>query len=836
MNPFTALVYKEFRQQSTIWLALFVCAIVIQGLITLGFETTSNPPQGSVRVMVLCNLAWVLTTVYAFGSAGSVFVTEQEEKTYGFLRGLPIRRRTLFAAKIFWVIFGTISFVLCLALETFLWVWGTIPLTFGDFHSGVDLFIGVDQLYGLAILFCDTVLAAIIWGLFWSTRCRSQLFAMLATFTSGATVAALCKYYLGASDYELTTLLAVDIVIALLALYGAYYWFDRWVDRKSFLKSRGWSVPAQSSDSTASSSMNCMAATALYGRNPFIALTWQAVRQSGWLFRFAIAAGVACIVSRYFVEKNDNDTPYWFGFLGVFTVCVFCGSIFTADHRNNTVAMLGHRGLKPSTVWWSRIVAFGMVYFTCVTLFAAAVYYRYPVTEISWGLICFLSIPFWCGALISLFTPSPILSPCLTAAAWVGILCWGGIFTGAADAYNLEWWRYAFGLSTFPVLLGFMIASRLRIGDWLREKPLWRSRRPVVGFIVGPGLLLLATIPFIRVYSVPNIDLGFRVDPWELQHNEPVDPNVRKARFEAEQVIRSEDDLRKVTEAFRLYREAKRNPSAWAYRDPALAILSRLEYALQRTKNEKIALKHLDYVTPRFATEAIALLELMGEIQPNNKEQIRCAYISDYRCIVNDEIPAFFGNGKDAVNNYVRLWYRWAPWERIRALKLIHNDFQLQMRFAELTDNAIFENNGNLTELIDNYSDEYVRQRRLSWIWFPLALGEYSGFSPPSEVFNSEVNRRVLILRYAILKYGFEKNKMPESLDELVTAGILQQIPTQPNTGKPFEYNFRAALLFAQYCPWPRGYVPASSEQKRSIPVIKKRGFELERFPAPMNE
>jgi hypothetical protein len=290
--PFTALLYKEFRQQISIWIVLFVCAVLMQGLTSLTFALKYQM-SSDMLISALIGLAWVLVTVYAYGSAGSIFVAEHEEKTYGFLRGLPIRRGTLLAAKLAWVLLGTLSFALCLAVTTFAWTMFACVVLFlrVDFQKGIANFSSIDGGYSLAILFCNTILAAIVWGLFWSARSRHQLFALLATFVCAAATAAVCKRFLGSTDYELAALVGVECLVLGFALYRAYFWYDRWVDRKQRHHRAGDVSPGPVAQQPG------LTPPALW-QNSFIALTWHAVRQSSRLFAFATCPRISVTTSR----------------------------------------------------------------------------------------------------------------------------------------------------------------------------------------------------------------------------------------------------------------------------------------------------------------------------------------------------------------------------------------------------------------------------------------------------------------------------------------------------------------------------------------------------------
>jgi len=833
--PFTALLYKEFRQQVSIWITLFACTVLMQVFTTLTFSLQPNPPENWTRIMVLFNLSWVIVTVYAFGSACSIFVAEHEEKTYSFLRGLPIRRGTLLAAKLAWVLLGTFSLALCLAVETCVFLLLTTFPSPSDFRQGVENFSTIDGCYSVAITFCNTIFAAIVWGLFWSARSRHQLFALLATFVCAAATGTLCKYFFFDTDYELAVLLGVECIVLAFALYRAYFWFDRWVDRRSSpsksrghsaaqsQKSRGRSV-AQSPDAPVASSVDCAEYRSVPGsflcmRFSFVALTWHAVRQSGWLFAFAIAVGIVCIASRYFMKQLGDDIMNVIGGIALFAICVFCGSIFTADHRHNTIAMLGHRGVRPGKIWWSRITAFGTVYFLLFIAYCTAFSHQHGIESF---LMAILVMPFCCGALISLLFRSPILAPCLTAAMWAFCLFWTVIFLTVAGVYTRDSHTITIWWPAFPLLIGFLIASRLRIDDWLRERSVWRSRRPVVCLIVGPALLLLAAIPFIRIYSVPVVNYGYFIDMADVNRR-TITNEMAMAYSDVWRPINSRDDLRKAAEALRILQKANVE-YVHGVRGTINAFLDNLEATIQYKRQERPQRKH--FVTIEFIDEAIALLESLEKNHTPLVDRVRIAYEHDFRTILD------YLNHPDWIHDdnirYVFRCFRWMPWERIRAMRQLENDFQIQSRYAERTERAVFGNKGDMESLILSYSDDYLRGRREPWTGLDSKLSGFEGVAPPGAVFNEEIKRRLLVLRFALLKFGLEKNRLPETLDELVTEGILKELPTQPNSGDAFGYD--------KSCLYYQGHFPPTARIPAEPTVLRKNLFppcsvEVEAFP-----
>ena len=161
-------------------------------------------------------------------------------------------------------------------------------------------------------------------------------------------------------------------------------------------------------------------------------------------------------------------------------------------------------------------------------------------------------------------------------------------------------------------------------------------------------------------------------------------------------------------------------------------------------------------------------------------------------------------------------------------MRQLENDFQIQSRYAERTERAVFGNKGDMESLILSYSDDYLRWRRIPLASFDFTLFNFDpdGIVPPGAVFNEEMKRRLLVLRFALLKFGLEKNRLPETLDELVTVGILKELPTQPNSGDAFGYDKSRLSYQGHFPPTPR--IPAVMDHKYLFPP---HAVEVEAFP-----
>ncbi|MGL4593320.1 MAG: ABC transporter permease, partial [Thermoguttaceae bacterium] len=194
-------------------------------------------PFGSKRGLdsgALFGIAFVISALYATGSAAVLFCNEHEEKTFPFLRGLPISRFSLFAGKVTWLFVGATAFLGLMLLETIPWTYfcTNSSYTIPDWPELVQK--------GLAAYAC-LILFPAAWGLFWTTRLRSQMNALLLSLVSASGTVWSSVYFskytfdeygLRGQDAGLLVSVGLTIIAGIWGLVSAYFWYDVW--RKKF--------------------------------------------------------------------------------------------------------------------------------------------------------------------------------------------------------------------------------------------------------------------------------------------------------------------------------------------------------------------------------------------------------------------------------------------------------------------------------------------------------------------------------------------------------------------------------------------------------------------------
>jgi hypothetical protein len=496
----TTLFKKEFRQHGAFALAMICLCLLFQ----VAYYEQTQFLQTNVEPDVFFGLAVLMTALYAGAAAALAYSTEHAENTFGFLRKLPISLTTIALGKTSWI--------LC----------GTVLVLIGNLLLGLAWTAGLGNISGVAseqiwLTFGVGIIEALVWGLFWSTRCRSQIHALLTGYACASITAYTCAactstfsndvltMYIGAVPYRL----AASAIVALFAVWGMFQWFNY--------------------DAKGSALVRLLPTDLLLFRypkrvqSPFFALVHQHVRHASILYHLGIACCIlwllGCIGVAYWIGSKNN--PNYFkgelllGFLSyplAGVMIFFWATIFGHDQRNDSYRFFSRLGIYEGKVWWSRIlpallmyslVLIGIFGFLFVTeagqhgFFFAHQEAMRNIIQASSVLFSVWAIPVGVGAFISVSFRSQMVAIALSLGGMVLLGCWAMIVYHCF-AFSPLW-------TTCPICLALLIASRLRAGYWLRETFTWRSRLIPLVPVLATLLVIVAAVPFVRVYSLPDV-------------------------------------------------------------------------------------------------------------------------------------------------------------------------------------------------------------------------------------------------------------------------------------------------------------------------------------------
>lgn len=553
---YTAILWKEYRQQMPMAVALMVFVVLLQISTYVLWELMVSTFQMD-RSYNFLGIAVVISALYSASAAAILYSNEHEEKTYTFLRALPVPRHLLFAGKMTWLFGSATVFLLVALVESFVLSVALFPGTL-QVSPGEVLGFTFGAIGGCVVL-------PIFWGLFWSTNMRYQMHALLATFVSASS--SFWLIYAGFagvfnpndSRFEsvfgwwiVGVFIVLSLLIGAIGIYDAYRWHELCKDKTGkltgLLKFFSIARPME-----ASMSDRMVRGSTMKVRGEFAALYFHTVRQSKALFICAYAVGIAFLIVQILFlgppEKNVPQNPLsdiLMMLVIIATYCTafaFCGSVFSADQPKRC-SFFADRGVSPRKIWWSRVLAFGSVYyffvfFGCVIFLIQ--YYDSSKDDIVFLLFgpgvafIFTSVLFFSGVLVSQLCRSRIVAIVGTVVLASAISAWGFLIVtlfgtcisvdvalhycwGQPESVSSVLWFFlnnpAFWC-TVPIFLCWIIASRVRSADWLRGRALLTLRkghRTVPLLLFGPFLLICLLIPPFRVYSVPRYDYGYTAD------------------------------------------------------------------------------------------------------------------------------------------------------------------------------------------------------------------------------------------------------------------------------------------------------------------------------------
>ena len=533
-----SLVWKDYRELRVFWLATLLLAVgleVFAGLMVTRF--------GMAEYAILPTLAYALVTpgLYALGCAAMMFAGEQESGMYHLLRALPVDPRRLLLSRAAYVLASTLL-MLVATCGAFLVVRRMMGIEMGN----------VAAVFGL---FAIVPIEFFVWGVLMSLVCRRPLSALILGAILG-TCAGLAGCSSGTWVYELfgqkvsgpewwPVALAVRMIIVSLVAMLDLRLASRWFNDGSILgpRKRPSSTVTTNSQSSADSrrlSFTTKTTTEL-GR-----LLWQQWRQSRRLVGvFALAAfllGFLFVV----IPRSHNDPEAPGALLMLLLVPLAGVCAFREDWQGRRFRFLAQCGARPGRVWWSRqLVWLGV---SLAILLVAMVLYGIPTpedmkggpsirydeirvmpigglvecvayvlslllgAEVEGGTVIFTFIlvllvlamltGYACGQFCSIYTRSSIMA----GIAAFGLLLLIAIWISLMTVLWIDWlW------SVVPIPFVLLLATRLRVRDWMLERTDWRARSKSVLVPMVPLLAILVAVPFHRVYSVPKVELNLPV-------------------------------------------------------------------------------------------------------------------------------------------------------------------------------------------------------------------------------------------------------------------------------------------------------------------------------------
>ncbi len=494
---FWRLVWKEYRQQQSLWIAIALAGLLIQ-IATLIFCSLNGLGDVPDRLFAV---ALSLPILYSLGCGASLFAGEHEAGTYAFQQSLPVAAKRVFFAKLtFAVASALLLFPLMWLIAYGMTSW-TLPTQ--DWHI---------QLWSGGVVATLEVMA---WGVLGSLLLRRVLPAAIASGVVAVVLGYASLILLvtvgravefRGQDYVGT--LPVRIGFALLALAVATKFGTQWFNERP----NQWRAKTKKRRRT-------VAAPTGRGvplrRTILLRLMWHEWRQARTTILWCV--GGHFVVATWIAMSEFGREAYVLFLPALATF--FGASVFAADQRQQQYTFFSEHGVRPGFVWLSRQAVWGSV---LALLAIAAILLQFTAGALSshdmtnlYVAIGFTILMFSSGQLCSILIRSHIVA-IFTAAFCSAILF---IWTAFTTRLGVQWL-----ISSFPLPLIFLGVSWLYIPKWIQQRNTWHVRFMTAATIIVPLLAIVTATGTFRVLEVPAVVIS--IDTQLRTHD--VSPTARE--------------------------------------------------------------------------------------------------------------------------------------------------------------------------------------------------------------------------------------------------------------------------------------------------------------------
>ncbi len=527
-TKFCRLIWKEYRTQRPLWLALLIAtplmqvAMLILRFVNDDYRIHAYTPETANGLMAI---GFIASIVYLLGCCATMFSVEHETGVFDFQRVLPTNQPRVFWAKVSFAAASSLLLTAILWLVTrgvFLW----------DAPHGSTWF----GTYGL--LYMAEIFA---WSIFASLIVRQPLWGVIAAIAWQSLSMQLVLPYLTSGrlndDVQLLnedlrfTLSRFGVLILLTAadvVLGKLWFEDR-------LRLPRWRMRL-TRDSVASYPADAELPPYRGQRQiGWSRLLWLSWRDGRWvMIAFLVWYGFHFLRMKNFREWELLMLPSFIGsyFFGVFA--------FAPEHWGGRFRFLTERGCSPRFAWLSRQV----VWIPPLLLMCAGTLWKRNLENVANPHSADqAAIEVMTAGVVPLiaysagqFAAMLIRSSVVAIAVGIALTVFGGIWGGLMTSWLAPtWWS----VGSLPAIALFV--TWLKANDWVEERRDRVARRRLwLGLGVPIGLLLVTCATY-RVVQIPVVTLPaeWDEDSRELARLAPAEKETldiyRRAMAEIEQ-------------------------------------------------------------------------------------------------------------------------------------------------------------------------------------------------------------------------------------------------------------------------------------------------------------
>jgi ABC-type transport system involved in multi-copper enzyme maturation permease subunit len=499
--PSSHLVWKEYRTQRSLWLAIVAMAVLLACLlqwIRLVSPSLDMQPAG------FSFFALAFPPIFAWAAACMLFAGEHEQETFPFLSAQPVPARDVFLAKLVSIVAGVLLLIPPLGLLD-LWLSAGQPVYGASLARYAWLNMGLTslELSAWSILF-SLLLHRVIHALLAAAAAESAmvitLFVIHDTFFSGV------HQY---SDAPIVGTLLPRFLVSLLVFGGAFYLGRTWFDEPRW--GRGGVADA-------------ISGSWIVRWHPesrgMAQLLWQSVRQSAWML---MVTAVLTLLLGFWVRRSlilpPTQPPGWHVTLAYLLIPIsgLAGLLaFLPDQAARRYPYFAEHAVGPGRIWVSRqltalLLPLGWLLLALLVgvmnVSAESSWWPTghrpaslsPVQQVLWDL----SGIFWAslllysvGQTVSLFVRSPVL------AVAIGLFLGAVLFVAHVLLLHL---CVPGSIWSFPLSMALLAVTRRSIRPWVEQVQTWPERFRKGALVGIPLLIVVAAISVYRVYEIPQV-------------------------------------------------------------------------------------------------------------------------------------------------------------------------------------------------------------------------------------------------------------------------------------------------------------------------------------------
>ncbi len=528
-SRYRRLVWKEYRLQRSLWIAMAALIVMVQGLVAALVYRPQDVQQA------LFWIAFGLPVFYALGSGAMAFCGEHEAETYEFQRALPVSAKQVFWGKVSLSLASIVAMFALMALLAFgLNHWRDSPLEPRWLLWGSLCLLGLEMFLWATLfsLLLRHVLVAAVLAVVMASWIYNSLVPLLLLDPEGRIVS------------TMPLRLAIAATVAIANYWLGIHWFEERAERRRYEGS-----PSATGAASAARRLSRPSWTTIVGR-----LLWQHWRQSRLImlvlsvwFVPLVLIGLVALYCEFDLRWRYLTSDLYYGgasftvtlalavllaLIGIpqFGLCAFMG-----DQRRQGYRFLAVHGVPPRYLWWSRLLV-SLVLPAALLLVCLLIIWLCPafanaseflvrlrdvqhwagywdwvrVQEVSSqllgfvalliGIFAYVLLGLSIGQFCSMFFRSSLLagfaSVILTAiaTAWCAAMLYLGV--------PVVW-------SVLPIPVILLLATRLRTAGWMTQRNDLRAWLPPGLILVAPSLSLLIGVSVYRIYQVPAVDPGF---------------------------------------------------------------------------------------------------------------------------------------------------------------------------------------------------------------------------------------------------------------------------------------------------------------------------------------